>query len=223
MSLRPGRGSLDRPMCAAEVDSPKRHWERAWTAKAPDEVSWFERTPTASLELIELADVPRDAAILDVGGGASHLAGELQRRGYTDLTVADVSAAALEAARAELGPEADAIEWVEADVRHHDFGRAFALWHDRALLHFMVDPLDRVAYVRTLERSLRPGGFALLATFGPDGPTQCSGLEVRRYAVGDLAALLGSEYEPIENRLVVHTTPAGREQQFQYALFQRNG
>jgi SAM-dependent methyltransferase len=222
-SLCPGSGSLDRPMTTPDVESPQRHWERAWTAKAPDEVSWFEAVPATSLKLIESAGVGTDAPIIDVGGGASRLAGELHRRGHTDVTVADVSPAALEEARSQLGPEAGAIQWVEADVRDHDFGRRFDLWHDRALLHFMVDPLDRAAYVRTLERSLRRGGFALLATFGPDGPTQCSGLEVRRHAAGDLAALLGSDYEPLENRLVVHTTPTGTEQQFQYALFRRRG
>jgi SAM-dependent methyltransferase len=210
-------------MAPSDVESPQRHWERAWTTKAPDEVSWFEPAPTGSLELIALSGVPRDAGIVDVGGGASRLAGELHRRGYTDLTVADISAAALEEARSGLGPEAEAIDWVEADVRNHDFGRAFDLWHDRALLHFMVEPLDRTAYTGTLERSLRPGGFALLATFGPEGPTRCSGLEVRRYAAGDLAALLGSEFEPVDSRLILHNTPSGTEQQFQYALFRRDG
>lgn len=217
------RASLAWPMAASDVESPKRHWEHAWSAKAPDEVSWFEAVPTTSIELIEAARIGREDAIVDVGGGAARLAGELSRRGYSDITVADVSAAALEEARKELGSDAGAIEWVEADVRDHDFGRRFDLWHDRALLHFMIDPLDRAAYLRTLERSLQARGFVVLSTFGPDGPPRCSGLEVRRYAAGDLAALLGSDYAPLESRLVLHTTPAGTEQQFQYALFRRRG
>jgi SAM-dependent methyltransferase len=129
--------------------------------------------------------VPLDAAIVDVGGGASRLAAELRRRGHTDVTVLDLSVQALEIARADLGEAAGGVTWVEGDVRSHDFGRRFDLWHDRAAFHFMVEPPDRDAYLATLDRTLRPGGHLILATFGPQGPTQCSGLPVYRYALRD--------------------------------------
>ena len=157
-----------------------QHWKRIYTEKAPDAVSWFEAVPRASLAMIDELALPLDAPIADVGGGASHLAAELVERGYTDITVADISGEALERARDGFAA-ADRVTWVIADVRAHDFGRRFRLWHDRAVFQFMVAAEDRRPYVATLERSLDPGGHAILATFGPDGPTRCSGLPVARY------------------------------------------
>jgi SAM-dependent methyltransferase len=199
------------------------HWQRVYAERGPDEMSWTEAVPEVSLALIEEADLPREAAILDVGGGASHLARELLRAGYTDLTVADISPGALEQAAAEIGADAERVAWVEADVRGHDFGRRFDLWHDRAVFHFMVEPEDRAAYLATLERALRPGGHLVVATFGPEGPTECSGLPVRRYDAAALSDALGPHYEPISSRLVAHRTPSGREQQFHYAHMRRVG
>jgi ubiquinone/menaquinone biosynthesis C-methylase UbiE len=205
----------------ARVDKA-RHWERTYEAKASNEVSWFEEVPTASLKLIESSGVPRDSAVVDVGGGASRLADELLARGFTDITVADLASTALATARAELQGDADAVSWVECDVREHDFGRPFYLWHDRAVFHFMVGEKDRSDYLANLRRSLGPAGFVILATFGPDGPTSCSGLPVNRYDKEQMAALLGEEFELVEEELMSHQTPNGGEQQFQYALFRRH-
>jgi len=200
-----------------------RHWRRAYIARGPTEVSWFEATPAVSLRMVEAAGLPRDAAVIDVGGGASRLAAELLDRGFSDVTVADISSTALAAARAELGERSEAIDWVLADVRSHDFGRDFDLWHDRATFHFMVAAADRSAYLTTLRASLRPGGFVALATFGPDGPTECSGLPVRRYGPAELTAALGAGFELLTSELFVHRTPRGAEQQFHYALLRRAG
>ncbi len=199
---------------------PKHHWEQTYTAQALDEVSWFEAAPDASLGMINAAELPPDAAIIDVGGGASHLAGELQRLGFTDITVADISAAALRAG-AELGADSTAISFIEADVRNHDFGREFDLWHDRAVFHFMVEPDDRECYLSTLRASLRPGGYLVLATFGPEGPRQCSDLPVQRYGASEMREVIGEEFEPVLFQAHVHATPSGNEQHFQYALFRR--
>ena len=196
----------------------REHWKRIYTEKAPDAVSWFEAVPRASLAMIDELALPLDAPIADVGGGASHLAAELVDRGYTDVTVADISGEALERARDGFA-SADRVTWVIADVRAHDFGRRFRLWHDRAVFQFMVAAEDRRAYVATLERSLDPGGHAILATFGPDGPTRCSGLPVARYGPRELAAELGGGLDLASSREVVHTTPAGTAKQFIYARF----
>jgi ubiquinone/menaquinone biosynthesis C-methylase UbiE len=198
------------------------HWQSVYSEKDPTEVSWYQRIPTASLQLIEAADLPRERPLLDVGGGASKLAGELLDRGYSDITVADISASALSKAQAQLGSSAKAIEWLEADVRSHDFARRYDLWHDRAAFHFMVDPKDQEAYLDTLQRTLKPGGHLVIATFGPDGPTRCSGLPVARYGSADLAERLGPGFQLISEALEVHDTPAGIHQQFLYAHFQRN-
>lgn len=197
-------------------------WERTYLEKAPHEVSWFEPVPEASLALIDAAGVPPPASILDVGGGASTLADELLRTGYTNVTVADLSPAALGRARARLGEEASRIEWIEADVRTHEFPRRYGLWHDRALFHFMFSVEDRDAYLANMRRALRPDGYLLVATFGPQGPERCSGLPVRRYGPDELRAILGEDFQLVESRTWAHSTPSGKEQQFHYALLRRS-
>ena len=199
------------------------HWNASYEGKGIRQVSWFESSPEASLALIERAGLDETAAIIDVGSGASRLAGELLSRGYRDVTVADVSSAALGAAKSGLRAEAERIQWIVADVRTHDFGRQFDLWHDRAVFHFMVGDADRASYLANLRRSLKVGGHLVLATFGPDGPTSCSGLPVQSYGAPEMEALLGDEFDLVEDELKIHHTPSGSEQQFQYALFRRIG
>ncbi|MEZ5078133.1 MAG: class I SAM-dependent methyltransferase [Solirubrobacterales bacterium] len=198
------------------------HWQRVYSTRRVEEMSWTEARPDASLALIDRAELPKDAAILDVGGGTSRFADELLQAGYRDVSVADISPAALERARAELEPDAQCVTWIAADVRTHDFARKFDLWHDRAVLHFMVERSDRDAYRATLERSLKPGGRVILATFGPNGPTECSGLPVERYDAEGLARLLGGDYELTDSRVVEHRTPSGKTQQFTYVLLTRS-
>lgn len=193
------------------------HWQRVYRERRPQEVSWYEPAPEVSLELIEEAGLARDAAILDAGGGASSLAAGLLALGYTNITVADISKGALRRAREELGPDAERIAWLQADLRTQELGRRFDLWHDRALLHFMVDPGDLAAYLETLRSALRPSGHLIVATFGPEGPERCSGLPVRRYSGAELSSLLGDEFELLSSRLLLHRTPAGTPQQFLYA------
>lgn len=203
-------------------DRSALHWQQTYQRRAIEDLSWTEAQPEVSLALIAEAGLAPDAAIVDVGGGASHLAAELLARGYRDVTVLDISPAALERSRADLGADADQVTWIAADIGHHDFGRRFDLWHDRALFHFMVEPAARAVYLAALERALRPGGHAILATFGPQGPTECSGLPVARYDAAAIADELGDEYTPVSSRLVEHRTPAGAAQQFTYAHLRRN-
>lgn len=193
------------------------HWERIYTERPADQASWYELLPQRSLKLIQATGLDHDARILDVGGGASTLAARLLAMGYTDLTVADISPAALAHAQTDLGNDAARITWIEADIRSHDFGRSYDLWHDRAVFHFMVDPADRDGYLDVLRKTLRPGGHLILATFGPQGPTQCSGLPVQRYAADDIQQILGDDFELRSSALAAHRTPSGQSQQFHYA------
>jgi SAM-dependent methyltransferase len=203
------------------VSSDRAHWENAYAEKTPDKVSWYESRPEHSLELIEATGVSRDAGILDVGGGASSLTAQLLGLGYTDLTVADISHAALAHAKAELGSYASRIMWVEADIRTHDLGRHYDLWHDRAVFHFMVDHADRESYIGVLRRTLRPGGDLIIATFGPQGPTRCSGLPVQRYSAVELQRVLADDFELASSSLAAHQTPSGASQQFLHAHLHR--
>jgi trans-aconitate methyltransferase len=204
------------------VGSASDHWNATYEAKAGDEVSWFEASPKTSLSLIDRAGLDSSAAVIDIGGGMSHLAAALLGRGFRDVSVLDVSSAALAASRSAHAREAARITWIEADVRTYDFDRRYELWHDRAVFHFLVDAGDRAAYLAALGRSLAVGGWLILATFGPEGPASCSGLPVRRYSAEQMADELGRGYDLHASELVAHRTPRGAEQQFQYALFRRS-
>ncbi len=204
------------------ADDRAAHWDHVYTTKQSTDVSWYKPTPSHSLALIAASGLPVDSSIIDVGGGMSRLAATLLERGYTDVSVADISASALERGRTQAGAAGGHISWIEADVRVHDFEREYALWHDRAVFHFMVEQQDREAYLRTLRRSLRPGGHLLLATFGPEGPEQCSGLPTTRYGAQALSATLGSDYELLSSEIDIHEAPSGAAQQLLYAHFQRH-
>jgi ubiquinone/menaquinone biosynthesis C-methylase UbiE len=201
----------------------RAHWDQTYAEKGPDRVSWFQHRPIRSIELVEAAELQRTAGIIDVGGGASRLAAELVMGGYTDVTVADISAGALDRARDALGEDSRRVRWLQADVRAYDFGRTFELWHDRAVFHFMVTAADRDAYLGTLRRALAPSGHLVIFTFGPAGPTQCSGLPVQRYDIRTLRATLGQEFRVLSSGLEAHETPSGNKQQFLYAHLVRVG
>ena len=202
----------------------KAHWEGIYRTKDLTRVSWFQPEAAVSLRLIRQHVLDLRSPIIDVGGGASVLAAQLHASGYTDLTVLDLSGAALSAARANLGAAAEAIRWLEADILNAELdpGR-YALWHDRAVFHFLTDPTDRDCYIAQARRAVRPEGFVLVATFAEDAPTHCSGLEVVRYSPQSLAAELGDAFGLVESQREEHRTPGGQIQPFTYALFRRGG
>ncbi|MDH3588170.1 MAG: nodulation S family protein [Gammaproteobacteria bacterium] len=203
------------------IASPKTHWNRVYTGKDPTSVSWYQPVPAHSLALIEATGLERDAPIIDIGGGASLLVDHLLDAGYTDLTVLDIAASALEQTRARLGERAGQVNWIESDVLDFVPARQYSLWHDRAALHFLTDSADRARYRTALEKALLPDGHVVISTFGPDGPLRCSGLEVERYSVDKLGALLGPGFELRSHTLATHETPMGTKQQFLYGRWQR--
>lgn len=197
------------------------HWEAVYTTKTSDEVSWFQARPERSLALIRATGVARDAGIIDVGGGDSRLVDVLVEEGYTDLTVLDLSAAALARARERLGSVAEAVAWIASDITGFAPRRTWDVWHDRAVFHFLTDPDDRIAYRDVLLRALAPGGHVVLATFAPDGPARCSGLDVVRYGPAELRSALGDEFTLQSGEGHLHATPSGATQSFTYAHLQR--
>ncbi len=199
----------------------KAHWERVYGTRLPTEVSWYEPVPERSLELIRATGEPPGAPILDVGGGASTLVDGLLLGGATDVTVLDIVAGALERSRARLGADSARVTWIEGDITSFRPARAYAVWHDRAVFHFLTDDRDRERYLAVLGSALRPGGHVVLATFGPDGPTRCSGLATRRYGVHELGDLLGPGFELRKHLLEEHRTPATVTQQFIYGWWRR--
>ena len=199
----------------------KSHWESVYRRTALDRVSWYQADPEPSLRLIRQA-IPVDAALIDVGGGASMLPDSLLSVGYHRITVLDLSSAALAAARTRLGRRAARVTWVEGDVLETTFPHGgFDLWHDRAVFHFLTNAPDRLRYVDQLRRALAPDGHVVIATFAPDGPTHCSGLEVARYSPEELHAELGPEFRIVSSLRHEHHTPGGQTQAFTYCLFRR--
>ncbi|HEY3013312.1 MAG TPA: class I SAM-dependent methyltransferase, partial [Gemmatimonadales bacterium] len=166
-----------------------------------------------SLDLIHGTGVARTDPILDVGGGASQLVDHLMALGHTDVSVLDIAPAALEKARARLGPAAKQVEWIAADVTTFQPLRRYTVWHDRGVFHFLVTPSDRMSYLKALVAALAPQGHLVLATFGPQGPLRCSGLPVQRYSEDDIGALLGSQFQLRSSEIENHLTPSGQEQQ----------
>lgn len=199
----------------------KTHWEEVYRRVDPTAVSWYQPLPERSLELVARCTERTDAGIIDVGGGTSFLVDALLSRGHTDVTVLDISAAALDAARSRLGTDAARVAWIQADVADWLPPRTWDVWHDRAVFHFLTDPRDRAAYRRALEAALPEGSWLVLATFGPDGPTRCSGLDVQRYDAETLAEAVGSCFEQVEAFTEDHRTPSGAVQQFLWSRFRR--
>ena len=196
---------------------PIAHWEKLYRTRKPDEVSWYRPHLELSLELIAEAAPSLDARIIDVGGGESTLIDDLIARGYRNLAVLDVSSTALEVTRKRLGTSADMVSWLCGDVTTFAFAEhGYDVWHDRAVFHFLTDPNDRAAYVRQVARAVKPGGRVIVAAFGAEGPTKCSGLDVVRYDPEALHDEFGAKFQLTRHLTELHQTPQGKIQQFVY-------
>jgi len=201
----------------------KEHWEHIYATKAPHGVSWFQEHAERSIRLIRETGLLHSASIIDVGGGASTLVDDLIRGGYSNVTVLDLSAAAIAAAKKRLGAQADQVAWVEADVTEVSLPvHGYDLWHDRAVFHFLTSQQERSAYVSAVLRSVRPGGHVIVATFSEAGPTQCSGLPVMRYSAGTLHAEFGDPFVLLRHEKEKHRTPTGNVQEFVYCYCRMN-
>jgi SAM-dependent methyltransferase len=199
----------------------KQHWESVYSDKLAQQTSWYQKEPRLSLLMIANAGLGHDAAVVDVGGGASLLVDHLLGLGYRDLSVLDISRAALDQARIRLGEAASRVNWIEADVTSYVPERQFDLWHDRAAFHFLTAREDRLQYAQVLRKSLAPGGQAVIAAFAPAGPVKCSGLDIVQYDAVKLGDELGPEFILEEQEEESHVTPANREQLFNFFRFRR--
>lgn len=208
-------------MSGAEQQGMQDHWSGVYSTKAADSVSWFQDEPTLSLELIRQSCAP-PARVIDVGGGASFLVDRLLAEGYTPA-VLDISSEPLQLVQARLGAAAARVGWIVADVTKYVAPEPWDVWHDRAVFHFLTEAQDRAAYREAVLGSTGAGSTVIIATFGPEGPTRCSGLPTMRYAPAQLAAELGAGFELREHRLELHHTPSGAAQQFVYCRFVRTG
>jgi len=194
----------------------RTHWEKIYGEKAPNTVSWYRPHLETSLSLIERV-ASRDSAIIDVGGGESTLVDDLLSHGHESVTVLDVSQTAIDANKARLGKASERVHWLVADITKAELAQsAYDVWHDRAVFHFLTAPNDRATYVRQAARAVKPGGHVILSTFGPEGPTKCSGLDVVRYDAESLHREFGVHFRLLESTKELHQTPFGTIQQFLY-------
>ncbi len=195
------------------------HWDNIYITKGEAEVSWFEETPAQSLELLELVGARPSSAIIDVGGGASSLVDNLLARGFENITVLDLSAAALDSARARLDDKGDAVKWIVADATEWRPPETYDIWHDRAAFHFLTSEKEQRAYIKRLKQALKRGGHVIIGTFALDGLEKCSGLPVARHSPESLSALLGPDFDLIDSRRHEHITPWQAVQKFQFSTF----
>jgi 2-polyprenyl-3-methyl-5-hydroxy-6-metoxy-1,4-benzoquinol methylase len=195
----------------------KSHWEKVYTTKTPESVSWYRAHLETSLALVERAAESRAASIIDIGGGESTLVDDLLLRGYKNLTILDVSQTAIDVTKKRLGAAAEQVRWLAGDIVEIELEpHAYNLWHDRAVFHFLTTAERRLAYVRQVTHAVRPGGHVILSTFGPEGPTKCSGLDVMRYDAETLHGEFGGQFRLVESCQELHETPFGTTQQFLY-------
>ena len=196
------------------------HWEQVYGSRAPDETSWYEPHLRTSLEWVREAASDLSASIIDVGGGESTLVDDLLTVGYPGLTVIDLANAAIQKSQERLGSRSQSVTWLVGDVTEANLPfRAYDVWHDRAVFHFLIEPEQRAAYIRQIVTALKAGGSVVMATFGPDGPQRCSGLDTMRYDHVSLADILGPQFRLIRHSIVNHRTPFGTTQQFLYCQF----
>ena len=197
------------------------HWDQVYSTKNDDELSWYQAHPEHSLDLIRSAASNISASILDVGGGVSRLIDALLALGYSDLTVLDVSKAALDRSKERLGKLAERVSWITADITQWSPLRTWDVWHDRAVFHFLTSAMDQDTYIATLESATKPGSVAIIATFALDGPERCSGLPVQRYSPATLKARIGEQFELVSEASQSHSTPWGSVQKFAYSVLKR--
>lgn len=202
-----------------ETFNRKEHWEKIYQTKSLNEVSWYQPTPTTSLELIQELKLSKDAAIIDVGGGDSFLVDHLLEQGYTNITVLDISQAALARAQERLGAKAALVQWIEADASVFEAPQAYDCWHDRATFHFLREENEIQHYLSAAQKGIKPGGQLILGTFSEEGPIKCSGIEIKQYSQKSMTEKLSKWFHKIKCITTEHLTPFNTIQQFVFCRF----
>ncbi len=197
----------------------KAHWEKVYGTKAPESVSWYTPHLETSLNLIQKAASSKASAIIDIGGGEATLVDDLLSKGYTDISVLDISQKAIDVARERIAELADKVHWYCADITTATLPQNyFDVWHDRAVFHFLTEESQRVKYIEQVMRSVKHGGYVIMSTFGLEGPEKCSGLDVVRYDAENLHGQFGKKFKLINSSTEIHNTPMGTTQQFLYCF-----
>ncbi|NME66988.1 class I SAM-dependent methyltransferase [Flammeovirga aprica] len=199
----------------------KKHWESIYETKPLENVSWYQPTPTTSLDFVERSFLAPDDKIIDVGGGDSFLVDHLLEKGFQDITVLDISAKALQRAKHRLGEKASKVNWIEADASRFDSGEQYAFWHDRAAFHFLTSEEDIKNYKNVVSKMIKTDGVLLIGTFSENGPEKCSGIPIKQYTTESLAALFEDNFDLVNTQIVDHKTPFDTLQNFVFCCFRK--
>ncbi len=200
----------------------KVHWENVYATKELNEVSWYQPVPETSLHFLEEAKLSKHAKIVDVGGGDSFLVDHLLDEGFTDLTVVDISENALERAKKRLGEKAASVKWIVADAANLELEEPVDFWHDRAAFHFLTEKKDVDNYLQGLNQSIKVGGTVVIGTFSENGPTKCSGIEIKQYTEQSMTELFDESFQKIKCLETTHQTPFDTTQEFVFCSFRKN-
>lgn len=200
----------------------KKHWENIYETKALNEVSWYQPTPATSLAFFDQFNLPQDAKIIDIGGGDSFLVDHLLARGYRDITVLDISQAAIERAKKRLGDPADSVHWVIADAANFAPTEKYDFWHDRAAFHFLTAEQEISNYIQTAHTALKTEGVLVIGTFSEQGPKKCSGIDIRQYSETAMGERLKPFFQKTGCVTADHETPFGTVQNFVFCSFSKN-
>ena len=198
---------------------PKKHWENVYETKNPDQVSWTQEKPRTSLDFIHSSGLGKEAKIIDIGGGDSNLVDFLIEEGYENITVLDISSKALEKAKQRLGDKAGKVKWIATDITAFEPSETYDIWHDRAAFHFLTTPEQVNTYIDIAGKNI--SGFMVLGTFSKDGPSKCSGLDIRQYDEKSLVEKFNEKFEKIKCITEDHTTPFGTTQNFVFCSFKK--
>lgn len=199
----------------------KRHWEQIYRTKPIHEASWYQPAPETSLAFFRQFNLPPNAKIIDVGGGDSLLVDCLLEQGYQDITVLDISEAAIERAKKRLGDTGGKVKWIVADAAHFQPTEQYDFWHDRAAFHFLTDEQEIARYLQTAREWIRPSGVLVIGTFSEQGPKKCSGIEIRQYSEDSMTELLQEFFEKVICITVDHVTPSEAVQEFVFCSFRK--
>lgn len=203
------------------LSSQKQHWDKIYNTKAENDVSWFQPYPKTSMEFIELFNLPLNARIIDVGGGDSRFVDCLLEKGYQNIYVLDISAAAIERTKQRLGERASEVHWIVEDITIFRPIEQFDFWHDRAAFHFLTTEIQINSYVSIAEDAIKEGGYLILGTFSDNGPKKCSGLEIRQYSEASMSARFEINFERIKCIKEAHITPSQTLQDFLFCSFKK--
>jgi SAM-dependent methyltransferase len=197
----------------------KKHWENIYQTKDLKDVSWFQPIPETSLNFIKKFNVPTSAKMIDIGGGDSFLVDHLLKLGYQDISVLDISAAAIDRAKQRLGDKAENVKWIVSDVANFKPTEKYDFWHDRAVFHFLTDEQEISNYIQTAHDSINQTGVLIIGTFSEQGPKKCSGIEIKQYSETSMADRLKKYFEKINCITVDHKTPFDTIQNFVFCSF----